>query len=294
MVAMAARDNPLQGILWMAASGLLFACMTATVKHAGQGIPAAQSGFLRYAMGLPFLIPMLAPIWRARLTGRQLRLFGLRGVFHTVAVISWFFAIASIPMAEVTAVGYLNPVFVTLGAALVLGDRLTGARVGAIAVALAGALIILRPGLRAVEPGHLAMLVTASCFAVSYLVAKPLSAEVPATVVVGMLTITVTLGLLPFAAAVWVPPTWAQLAWYVLVAAFATLGHIAMTRAFAAAPLSATQPVVFLQLVWSSSIGFLAFGEAVDVWVLVGGLVIVGAVTWVTVRDARAAEVVPE
>jgi drug/metabolite transporter (DMT)-like permease len=150
-------SRAMQGILWMALSGLLFAGMTAVVKHAGAGIPAAQSGFLRYAMGLPFLIPMLGPISRARLTRRQVGLFGVRGAFHTVAVISWFFAIASIPMAEVTAINYLNPVFVTLGAALLLADRLTWRRVGAVAVALLGALIILRPGLRTVAPGHLAM-----------------------------------------------------------------------------------------------------------------------------------------
>ena len=272
----------------MLSSGLLFVAMTAIVKHAGQNIPAAQSGFLRYAMGLPFLIPMLAPILRARLTAPQLRLFAFRGVFHTAAVICWFFAMARIPMAEVTAINYLNPVFVTLGAALLLGERLRFRRIGAILVALAGALIVLRPGLREVEPGHLAMLGTAACFAVSYLVAKPLADQLSATVVVGMLTITVTLGLLPFALIDWVAPTAAQLAWYFLVAAFATAGHYAMTRAFAAAPLAVTQPVVFLQLLWSVSVGALFFAEAVDVFVVLGGLLIVAAVSFIAWREAQA------
>ena len=281
--------RPLHGILWMALTGLLFVAMTAIVKHVGPGIPAAQSGFLRYAMGLPFLIPMLRPILRAHLTRRQVGLFAFRGVFHTAAVILWFFAMTRIPLAEVTAINYLNPVWVTLGAALFLGERFRAPRLLAILAALIGALVILRPGLREVQPGHLAMLGTAACFAVSYLVAKPLSAQVSATVIVGMLTITVTLGLLPFALAVWVPPTLLQLALFVAVAAFATAGHYTMTLAFAAAPLAVTQPVIFLQLVWSVSVGALLFGEPVDAYVVMGGLIIVAAVTFIAWREARGA-----
>jgi len=280
--------RPLHGILWMVLTGLLFVAMTAIVKHVGQDIPAAQSGFLRYAMGLPFLIPMLRPILRARLTGRQMGLFAFRGVFHTAAVILWFYALTRIPLAEVTAINYLNPVWVSVGAALFLGERLRARRLLAIVAALIGALVVLRPGLREVSPGHLAMLGTAACFAVSYLVAKPLSGELSASVIVGMLTITVTLGLLPFAVAVWVPPTPLELLWFLAVAAFATAGHYTMTLAFAAAPLAVTQPVIFLQLVWSVSLGALAFGEPVDAYVVLGGSIIVAAVSFITWREARA------
>ncbi len=281
-------SGPMQGILWMAASGLCFVAMNAIVRYMARDIPAAQSAFLRYAMGLPFLLPMLAPIWRAHLTPRQLRLFSLRGAVHTIAVIAWFYAMARIPMAEVTAINYLNPVYVTLGAALFLGERLRARRMIAVAVALLGALVVLRPGLRDLDPGHLAMLLTAAGFAVSYLLAKPLSDALPASVVVGMLTITVTLGLAPFAIAVWQPVTAVEILWFLAVAALATLGHIAMTRGFAAAPLAVTQPVVFLQLVWSVILGYALFGEAVDIWVILGGLMIVGAISFIAWREAVA------
>jgi drug/metabolite transporter (DMT)-like permease len=281
------KRGTLAGIGWMVLTGLLFVAMTAVVKAVGQAIPAAQSGFLRYAMGLPFLIPMLPAMIRAPLTGQQAGLFAVRGAFHTVAVICWFYAMTRIPLAEVTAINYLNPVFVTLGAAVLLGERLRAFRLIAIAAALVGALIVLRPGIRVVEPGHLAMLGTAACFAVSYLIAKPLSGALGASVIVGWLTVTVTLGLLPFALAVWEPQPALVYAWYLLVAALATVAHITMTRAFAAAPLSATQPVVFLQLVWSVSLGALAFDEPVDSFVIAGGLVIVAAVSVIAWREAR-------
>jgi drug/metabolite transporter (DMT)-like permease len=202
-------------------------------------------------------------------------------------VILWFFAMARIPVAEVTAIGYLNPIVVTIGAALVFGERLAARRLSAIAVALLGALVVLRPGLREVTPGHFAQLGAAFCFGISYLIAKRLSADLPAGVIVALLSLTVTLGLAPFALAAWVAPTPAELGWLGLVAVFATIGHFTMARAFAAAPLTVTQPVIFLQLVWATLLGWVAFGEAVDPYVLAGGGMIIAAISYMTWREAR-------
>ncbi len=275
------------GVFWMVVTGLMFVAVTAIVKYVGDDVPPAQAAFLRYLLGLVFIIPMIRPILRARLDLRQVKLFGIRGVVHTVAVMLWFFAMTDITIAEVTAMNYLSPVYVTLGAALFLGERLAARRIIAVGVALIGALIILRPGFREVEPGHVAMLFTALFFAAGYLIAKQMSGEVSAAVIVGMLSVTVTIGLAPFAAVVWVTPTWEQLGWLFLVACFATAGHYTMTLAFVAAPLTVTQPVTFLQLVWASLLGYFVFSEGIDVWTILGGTVILGSVVFITFREAQ-------
>ncbi|MFQ1700115.1 DMT family transporter [Loktanella agnita] len=280
--------RPVVGIMWMVVTGLLFVAMTAVVKHVGDVLPAAQAAFLRYVLGLGFLLPMIKPILAARLTRRQIGLFVTRGMAHTIAVILWFFAMARIPLAEVTAMNYLSPIYVTLAAALFLGEKLPPRRLAAVVVALIGALIILRPGVKVIEPGHIAMLGTALCFAAGYLIAKQLSDEVSPIVIVGMLSVTVTIGLAPFALPVWVTPTLPQLGWLFLVACFATAGHYTMTLAFAAAPLTVTQPVTFLQLVWAVLLGALAFGEAVDGWVVFGGAIIMASISFITWREAVA------
>ncbi len=272
----------------MVLTGLNFVAVTAVVKHLGSDIPAAQAAFLRYVLGLVFLIPMIKPILQARLSKRQVTLFATRGAVHTLAVILWFFAMARIPIADVTAMNYLVPIYVTIGAALFLKEPLPPRRLVAVIFALIGALIILRPGFRTIDPGHIAMLGTALGFGVGYLIAKQMAGEVSAAVVVGMLSITVTIGLAPFAFAVWVPPTLPQLGWLFLVACFATAGHYTMTLAFAAAPLTVTQPVTFLQLVWAVMLGAIVFGEAVDGWVVLGGTIIMAAVSFITWREAVA------
>jgi drug/metabolite transporter (DMT)-like permease len=282
----AAANRSAIGIAWMVVTGILFVAVTAVVKHVGDALPAAQAAFLRYFLGLVFLIPMIRPILAARLTRRQLGLFGARGAVHTLGVMLWFYAMTEITIAEVTAMNYLNPVYVTLGAALFLGERLALRRLLAVAAALAGALIILRPGFRELSPGHIAMLGTALFFGASYLLTKLLSGETRPGVIVGMLSVTVTIGLAPFAAAVWVTPTWGQIGWMFMVACLATAGHYTMTLAFVAAPVTVTQPVTFLQLLWSVLLGAVVFAEPVDGWVVLGGLVILASVTFITWREA--------
>lgn len=278
--------RPLMGVFWMLVTGACFVAVTAIVKVVGSDVPPAQSAFLRYVLGLVFLIPMIRPILRAQLSRRAIGLFGLRGVAHTGGVICWFYAMTQIPIAEVTAMNYLSPVYVSILAVFFLGERMAVRRILAIVVALVGALIILRPGFRELSPGHFAMLITAASFAVGYLVAKIMADEVDAAVVVGMLSITVTICLAPFAWAVWVPVTWEQLGWLFLVAVFATAGHYTMTLAFAAAPLTVTQPVTFLQLVWATALGALVFAEPVDIWVIAGGGLIIAAISFMTWREA--------
>jgi len=278
--------RPVWGVIWMLATGLTFVAVTAIVKHIGGGVPAAEAAFLRYILGLVFLLPMIRSLRNAHLDKSDLLFFGARGLAHGLGVILWFFAMTKITIAEVTAMNYLSPVYVTIGAALFLGEKLALRRIMAIAAALLGVMIILRPGIRELNLGHYTMLGTAILFATSYLLAKRMADRVSPTVVVAMLSITVPIVLAPFAFAVWVTPTLEQLLWLFLVAVFATIGHFTMTLAFRAAPITVTQPVTFLQLVWATTLGAVQFGEAVDGWVVLGGLIILASVSFITWREA--------
>ncbi|MCK0167292.1 DMT family transporter [Jannaschia sp. S6380] len=280
-------SRPLQGILWMIATGLCFIAVTAVVKHAAQDLPAAEAAFLRYLLGLVFLLPVLPALLRTSVPRVDLALFATRGVLHALAVILWFYAMTQIPIAEVTAMNYLSPVYVTLGAAIFLNERIALPRILAILAALAGTVVILRPGFREIQTGHLAMLLTAVIFGASYLLAKRLSDRNAAGMVVAMLSVTVTIGLAPFAMAVWVPPSLADIGWMFVVAAFATTGHYTMTRAFAAAPVSVTQPVTFLQMIWAVLLGWTLFDEPPDAWVILGAGIIIAAVSFIAWREAR-------
>ena len=209
-----------------------------------------------------------------------------RGFVHGLGVMLWFYAMQRIPIAEVTAIGYTSPIFVTIGAAMFLGERLALRRVAAVLVAFLGALVILRPGLNEISSGQLAQLGAAPLFAASYLLAKKFTAAEDSGVIVALMSVFVTLTLMPLAIASWRTPTSEEVAWLALTAVFATGGHYALTRAFEAAPITVTQPVQFLQLVWAALLGMAAFGEPLDPWVMAGGGIIIAAATYISHREA--------
>ena len=289
-IPMKPAARPGWGIFWMFVTGLCFVSVTASVKMVGDGVPSTQAGFLRYALGLVFLLPMLASVRRAvidRPTG--LMLFA-RGACHALAVSMWFFAMTRIPIADVTALNYLNPVYVILLAVLFLGERLGPWRIGAICVAFLGTLIIIRPGFREIDTGHIVMLFAAVAMAGSYFLAKLLSQKLAPEVVVFYLSVLVPVLLAPVAWVVWVPIGWVDLGWLFVCALFATLGHYTMTLAFRAAPLAVTQPVTFLQLVWATLLGVVVFNEPVDGFVVLGGTLIIISVSFITWREAMRAQ----
>jgi len=280
------KSQNFTGVFWMIVTGICFLGTTGLVKFMGTRIPAAEAAFLRYALGLVLLLPMLKD-FSQNLPNRKLSiLFAARGVVHTVGVVLWFFAMSRIPLADVTAMNYMAPIYVTLGAAIFLGEPLALRRILAILIAIVGAFLILRPGFREVSIGHFAMIFAAIFFAFSYLIAKHTSGKTTASIVVVMLSICVTIGLAPLAFLNWVPPTWVELIILFGVACFATAGHYTMTLAFAAAPISVTQPATFLQLVWAVLVGSIIFGEEIDLYVIGGGMLILCSITFMSWREA--------
>lgn len=285
------QHSNLRGCLWMVAGGLLFVAVTVLVRMLGSDMPAVQAAFIRYLIGVLLVLPML---WRMRirrfgLDGGRLGWYALRGLVHGVAVMLWFYAMARIPLADVTAIGFSTPVFTALGAILLFGEQVKARRMLAILAGFVGTLVILRPGFQAIELGSLAQLVAALFFAGSFLLAKRLTHSESSADILVMLSIFCTLALLPGALYYWREPSWLEVGWLAGVALFATTGHYALTRAIALAPLTVTQPLSFLQLVWAVAIGYWMFAEVPDTWVIAGGLIIVAAVSYLAHREAQAA-----
>ncbi|SLN49382.1 Riboflavin transporter [Aquimixticola soesokkakensis] len=271
----------------MLATGFCLVTVNVLVKFVGEGLPPFESAFLRFVLGLVFLIPAIPAIRAVRFTRRLTGLFVLRAVAHAIGVCFWFFSMTRIPLGDVTAMNFMNPVYVTLGAALFFGEKLGLYRASALFVAFLGGLVILRPGFREIDAGHVAMIFTAIFFAIGYLTANRLSKEVPASVVVAMMSLIVPICLAPLALAHWVTPSLPQIGLLFATAFFATIAHYCMTRAFAVAPMAVVQPVTFLQLVWAMLFGVVLFGEALDPFVLLGGALILGSVSFITLREAR-------
>ena len=239
----------------MFVTGLCFLGVTVTVRYVGTDLPAAQAAFLRYVIGTLLLLPAFMRLASGDLVIRQPWVMIVRGVAHGIGVILWFYAMARIPIAEVTALGYLTPVVVTVAAAIFLGETLHARRLIAVLAGFVGVMIIIRPGLQEISIGQLAQLATAPMFAISMLLTKKLTASNEPIAIVAVLSLVCTLTLLPPAVMLWVAPGIDDLILLTLTAVLATVGHYTMTLAFSYAPLSALQPISFLQLIWATLAG---------------------------------------
>ena len=272
----------------MVLTGIMFVGVTVAVRYLGTSMNPVQAGFIRYAFGLLMVLPLLSRAGVLSLHSKRIGFHALRGLAHGCGVMLWFFAMSRIPIAEVTALGFTAPVFTTLGAALFLRERLRSYRVIAMLAGFAGALLILRPGFREIDIGALAQVAAAPLFACSFLMAKSATRTESSTMIVVMLSVFCTLTLALPALAVWRTPTLEELELLFATAALATTGHYCMTRAFKAAEVSAVQPFTFLQLVWATLLGLVLFDEHPDLWIALGGALIVTAASWMAHREVQS------
>ena len=273
------------GILWMVITTILFVGVTATVRYLEGEVPAPQAAFLRYAIGTVMLAPSLITLTKFKPDRSLFNKFVLRGFVHSIGVTLWFYAMSVMPVAEVTAIGFLTYIFVSIGASIFLKEKLHKHRLSAILISFIGALIILRPGFKVIESGQLGMLIATMVFTASYLIAKVVSKERTSSEIVAMLSIFTTIFLIPSAIYSWEPLSLEALLILTFTALIATLGHITMTKAIKAAPMVVTQPVLFLQLVWASMVGLFIFDEEFDIFVIIGGTVIMICVCYVSYRE---------
>jgi drug/metabolite transporter (DMT)-like permease len=268
-----------RGILWALGAGLSFSVANAALRILTLEIHPMQGQFLRYAFGM---LPLLPLLWRAGLRGLQPESMKdqlWRAMLHTVGLSLWFLALPHLPLADMTAISFTNPLFVLVGAAWVLKEPMSTARWVSVAVGFMGVLVVVGQGLSGSGGWYsLLMLASAPVFAASFLLTKVLTRRDSVSVIVFWQTLLVTLLSLPLALAVWTGLS----AWQWLLAliggVLGTAGHYCLTRSFASADISATQSVKFVDLLWAAGIGWIVFSDPIRPSTLLGGAIIVASI----------------
>ena len=279
---------PVKGALWMLVSAAALAGLTGVVRHMSAGLHPFEIAFFRSFFGLLILAPWLMRSGLGVLRTKRLGLYTLRCALGVATMLMWFTAISMVPLADAVALGFTSPLFVILGAALFLGEVVRGRRLGATLCGFAGALIILRPGGGVLDPGAVLVLLSAVTLAGANLSVKELSRTEPVQAIVTYMVIfMVPLTFIP-ALLVWQTPTPAQLAELAGLAAVATLGNYAMTRAVAVADASAVMPYDYARLPFAALIGFFVFGETSDAATWIGAGVIAVASLYLAHHESKA------
>jgi drug/metabolite transporter (DMT)-like permease len=277
----------LRGILWVAVSGVLFALLNVFTLIPAEHLNSYVMAFLRYLFGALFLLPIILRLGVYRsFHSRRVPLHIFRGALHTSGMMLWFIGLPLITLAEITALGFTGPIFVTIGAALFLGEDVRLRRWIAVAVGFAGAMIIIRPGFGEIGIGALCVLASTPIFSASNLMSKALARTDSANTIVIWQNAVIVVCAAPFALAFWQTPYWSDLLWFMAAGLCGTLGHICQQRGYQLADITLLQPIGFLSLIWNTVLGFFLFTQQPDMWTFVGAAVIFSSAMYISHREA--------
>ena len=286
-LAVSALGGNLRGVLLMLGAAAVLTTMHASVRHVSAELHPFEIAFFRNLFGLAAVAPLALRAGWSSVRTRQPRLQVVRSLFSIGAMMSWFYGLSVVPIAQATALSFSAVIFGSIGAVILLGERMRLRRWSAVAAGFTGVLIILRPGLAAVDPGALVVLLSSLCWAMTLLLVKRLAASDSTVCIVTWNSVLLTVFSLPAALLVWTWPDVGALLWLGLIGVLATMGHLAMTAAFRAADATLVFPIDYTRLLWASALGYLAFGETPDAWTWVGGTVIFASTTYIAYREAR-------
>lgn len=281
----------------MLASTLCFGIMAICIRLASKTEPTFEVAFFRNLFGLLSLLPILlwpvlrSPTPRKTLVGivrtRQLPRYFTRCLIGVASMFCGFWAIGHLPLSQAISLAYSSPIFVTIAAVFLLGEKVRMRRWMAVAAGFIGMLVIVRPGSQAFSSGMLVAVAAAVLSAIVAIQIKQLSkVDGPDTIVLWTYLFWVPMSLLP-ALAVWHWPEGEAWLWLVLCGVFGTGGQWLWTRALKLGEVSALTPISFMQLPVVTLAGWWLFDESVDRWTMIGAAIILSATAYIAHREAQ-------
>ncbi|MCV3208553.1 DMT family transporter [Mesorhizobium sp. YC-39] len=260
---------------WMALSVASFLAMSVAGRATTAELNVFQVLELRSVIGLLILLPlvMISGGFAAMRTERPIAHIA-RNVIHYTGQAAWLYALTLIPLGVLISIEFTTPIWTAILAVGFLGERLSRPRLAAIVLGLIGVVIIVRPGIGAVNPGYVVVLGAAVCFGTSVVMVKSLTrTDSVVRIIFWMLVIQSILGLVP-ALYEWRNPPLELWPWILLIAFTGMSSHFCMARALGYADATVISPMDFLRVPLSALIGWLLYHEQIDVFTAGGALLI--------------------
>lgn len=287
---------PVRAVLLICAATLCFASLDTVIKHLSARYPVPFLVWARWTIQALAIVAVLAPrrglgFVRTRHVRRNL----VRGAVLIGSSVCFVYALRDLPIADVTALNYSTPMMVVVLAVIVLGERLTPARVAFVLAGVVGMLLIVRPGTDVFRGASLLALASAAFYATFQIMTRRMASEDPGVLLfypalVGSVAMSVALA---FSLDAIVAMPWSEVAMLVVGGMVGTLGHLLFILAFQRGAASALTPFTYVHLVWATLIGWIAFGTFPDGWALAGMAIIAGSGLTITLHERRRAQAAP-
>ncbi|WP_458790562.1 DMT family transporter [Yoonia sp. MH D7] len=262
---------------WMIGAIVAFTTMAIAGRAASLNLDTFEIMLYRSLVG--FSIVMIAG-WAMgtlnQINRDRIGLHALRNLCHFTGQNLWFFAITVIPLAQVFAVEFTTPIWAIVLAPLILKERIT--RIAAIAAAIGfiGILIVARPDFQNLNAGLIAAALCAIAFAFTAIFTRKLTRTATITCILAYLTgLQAIFGLIcaGYDGDITLPDA-QTLPWVVIIGIAGLAAHFCLTKALSIAPAAVVMPIDFARLPIIAVVGIILYNEPIDIWVLIGGIII--------------------
>jgi drug/metabolite transporter (DMT)-like permease len=289
------RRQRLTGIALMCGAVAAFSCLDATGKYLLRYMDPLQVVWARYfgafLLALIFLNPIIKP--KMMTTSRPFMQIGRSALLLASTALS-FFALRYLQLDEALAILFSTPFLVALLCGPLLGEWVGWRRWTAIGVGFFGVLLVARPGFGGIHPAALLTLGAAICYALYVISTRVLARTDSSETTLFYSNLVGAVAMLPVIPFVWTMPNSAfVVALMVLIGALGSGGHYLLIRGHRLAPASTLAPFIYTQMVWTTALGFLVFGDVPHRWTIVGGLIVVASGLYLLNRERKVGKAEP-
>jgi drug/metabolite transporter (DMT)-like permease len=285
------RSNPLKAAAWMMGAVVSFAAMAVAGREIQVEMNTFELMLYRSLIGWAVICAALALDARgfAQVRSTHPGLHVKRNLFHYTGQNLWFYALAAIPLSQLVALEFTNPLWVALLAPLFLHERLTRPRLVAAGVGFLGVLVVAEPGVSPLEWGHAAALAAALGFAFNTIYTRQIMRFDSVLCVLFWMTLSQGAMSLLLALPGGIPlPSAVTAPWLVVVGITGLTAHYSLTSALGQAPASIVAPMEFIRLPIIAMIGMWLYAEPLRTAVFAGAALIVAG-NLVNIHAARRA-----
>lgn len=273
----------------MVLTALLFIGVDSVAKYLTQRYSIVEVVWARFSFHALFVVVLVRGNLHLHLRTQRLGLQLTRSFLMLATTALFFAGLRSLALVDATSIMYAGPLMVTALSVPLLGERVGPRRWGAVLLGFCGALVIVRPGTGAMHPAAVFPLLAVLAYALYQIATRTLSQHDSS---VTTLLYTASVGAFASSLAVpfyWVTPTPADWGWMALLGMLGGAGHFTLIKALSVAPVSTIAPFAYSNLIWSVSIGYLAFTEVPDRLTLLGAAIIIGSALYVFQRERKLA-----
>ena len=288
-LATASPPRPLLGVALMLVAMAILPFIDVLAKFLGQqGMPILMVVWARALFGGVMTLPFALRAEGSRIFRPARPLHHLaRAILLFTATFLFFQALKHLPITDALAIFFINPLVIVVLSALVLKEKVGPRRWAAVCVGFIGTMIIIRPGMGAVNPGTLYALGAGASLGAYFVMTRHIAGASDAMVLTFQ-TCAIGVALLtPLVMMVWQAPTPAQWLMFAALGIVATIGHVCITRAYEQAEASLLAPLAFTEIIMATLVGWWFFDNLPDRWTVLGVAVLIASAIYISVRERR-------